>query len=171
MGNGEIRPLTESKPSHWLIWNCEHMNTSGRYAPKSIFVKIRAVGASGEREWWNITSPFFYMSTFFSRKRLQVTPVDRCSRAVAQKKTWNYLRMCLLGVRTLKLISTFYIHYRKNCQNFGQKSDLNCHRSSIKVVQWMSKLGSGIPNLWFILTPFCYKSRKSSFGVSVRKKR
>ena len=36
------------KPHHWLIWNCEHMITSGRYAPKSIFVKIRAAGASGE---------------------------------------------------------------------------------------------------------------------------
>ena len=45
---------------------------------------------------------------FFSRKHLQVTPVDRCSRAVAQK-TWSHSRKCLLGVRTLKLISTFYI--------------------------------------------------------------
>jgi len=56
---------------------------------------------------YNISN-FFYMSTFFSRKRLQVTPVDRCSRAVAQKM-WNHPRKCLLGVRTLKLILTFYI--------------------------------------------------------------
>jgi len=28
-----------------------------------------------------------------------------------------------------------------------------------------SQIGVGIPNLWFILTPFCYKSRKSSFCV------
>jgi len=61
------------------------------------------------REWWNITSQIFiYISTFFSQNRLQVTPVDRCSHAVAQK-TWNHSRKCLLGVRTLKLILTFYI--------------------------------------------------------------
>ena len=109
MGNSEIRPITVSKPRHWLIWNCEHMITSGRYAPKSIFVKNPCSGGIW-REWWNITSQiiFFYKSTFFSRKRLQVTPVDSCSRAVAQK-TWNYSRKCLLGVRTLKLISAFYI--------------------------------------------------------------
>jgi len=56
---------------------------------------------------YNISN-FFYKLTFFSPKRLQVTPVDRCLRAVAQK-TWNHSRKCLLGVRTLKLISTFYI--------------------------------------------------------------
>ena len=61
------------------------------------------------QEWWNITSQFFFISPpFFSQKRLRVTPVDRCSRAVTQK-TWNHSRKCLLGVRTLKLISTFYI--------------------------------------------------------------
>jgi len=70
---------------------------------------------------------FYYTSTFFSRYRLQVTPVDRCSRAVAQK-TWNYLRMCFLWVRTLKLISTFYIIAKTVQKRFGQNGTLNFFR-------------------------------------------
>jgi len=42
-------------------------------------------------------SNFFYKSTFFSRKCLQVTPVDRCSRAVAQKNVESLNEVPFVG--------------------------------------------------------------------------
>jgi len=38
MGNGKIRPLTESKALNCWLWNCEYTITSGRYATISTFV-------------------------------------------------------------------------------------------------------------------------------------
>ena len=83
MGNGEIRPITELiKPRHWLIWNFEYMITSGRYVPISTSVKKSVQrGLLGRVVKYNIIT-----FIFFSRHRLQVRPVDRCSRAVAQKR-------------------------------------------------------------------------------------
>ena len=74
--------------------------------PNLFFFKSVQRGFLARVVKYNI-SIFLYID-LFSRNRLQVTPVDRCSRAVAQK-TWNHSRKCLLGVRPLKLISTFYI--------------------------------------------------------------
>ena len=61
------------------------------------------MGASRESGEIDI-SIFLYIDLFCSES----PTIHRSSHAVAQK-TWNHLRMCLLGVRTLKLISTFYI--------------------------------------------------------------
>ena len=80
---------------------------------------------------YNISN--FLYNNFFSRNRLQVTPVDRCSRAVAQK-TWKNERMCLLGARTLKLLSTFYI-IAKTVEILAKTGlALNCHYTCTKVV-------------------------------------
>jgi len=48
---------------------------------------------------WNITKIIF-IYPFFSQARAQVRPVDGFLHAIAQK-TWNYARMCLLGVWTM----------------------------------------------------------------------
>jgi len=49
---------------------------------------------------WSITKIFFYSKYLFSLISLQVRPVDRFLRTIAQK-TWNHARMCLLGVWTM----------------------------------------------------------------------
>ena len=56
MANGEIRPLTESKPLHWLIWNCEYMiDYVLEICPHINFCKISSTGASIESgEMYNI---------------------------------------------------------------------------------------------------------------------
>jgi len=51
------------------------MITSGRYAPKSIFVKIRAAGASG-KSGENITSQIFlYTYLFFLGSAYKLHPL------------------------------------------------------------------------------------------------
>jgi len=88
-------PWQNKKPLYWLIWNCEYMITSGRYAPISTFVKNAVQqGLLGRVVKYNILN-FFMYHTFFCH-HLQLRPINRCSCAVAQI-TWNHSGMCLLG--------------------------------------------------------------------------
>ena len=67
------------------LWTYDYVR---EICPQIYFCKNPCSGGLW-REWWNYLKydiSIFSKSTFFSRKRLQVTPVDRCSRAVAQTR-------------------------------------------------------------------------------------
>ena len=40
-----------------------------------------------------------------------------------------------------------------NCPQLSPLSAPNCHRSPLKVAQWMGNMSSGIPNMWLFVTP------------------
>jgi len=66
---------------------------------------------------WNIRKNFYsYPYTFFSETHLRVRPFGRFLRAMAQT-TRPRARMCLLGVKNLKLI--FNVFIRKNRKNYN----------------------------------------------------
>ena len=50
MGDGEFRPLTESKPMSRLQQNSAQLITSARGPPKPNLVQIHALGASGHMD-------------------------------------------------------------------------------------------------------------------------
>jgi len=79
--------FTESKLRHWLIWNCKYIITSGRYAPKSNFVKIRFRGGFWS-EWWSITARLFISASPTDQTRWQIFTCN--------SKMCNYSGMCLL---------------------------------------------------------------------------
>jgi len=114
MGIGKFQPPPTQNRYSWTDQqNIQHSWLCPRDDPVyQIWYKSTHWGLLGKWVKYNKNyNLFIYLGLYlFSDTRLQVRPVDRVLRTIAQK-TWNHAGLCLLGVIKLKFnVKPLFIH-------------------------------------------------------------